>query len=159
MFMKIDPEFYHLLQSIVHSEDFKKMKTLRHHIKTSAYAHSIKVAYLCYQHHKRHGTRIDRYFFVRGALLHDYYLYDRRNKSIRHKFHSFTHPKKALQNAKNAFPDLTPMEIDMIERHMFPLTPHPPKTRGGWLLCFYDKVAAISDLFGKNMWKNEKRRG
>lgn len=157
--MKIDPEFYHLMQSIIHSDEFKKMKAFRHHVKTSAYAHSIKVAYLCYRHHKRHGTSIDLYPFLRGALLHDYYLYDRRNKDIKHKFHGFTHPKKALQNAKNGYPDLTPMEIDMIERHMFPLTPRPPKTRGGWLLCFYDKVAAVSDLFGKNMWKKRKRRG
>ena len=45
------------------------------------------------------------------------------------------------------------IEQDMILRHMFPLIPIPPKTAAGWLLCFYDKVAALSDYFGENKWK------
>ena len=155
--MKIDLEFYHLVKDITKSKEYQQMKRFRHHVKTSAYSHSIKVAFLCYRHHKRFGTKkIDLYHFVRGALLHDYYLYDWHEKDPAHKFHGFTHPKKALENAENAYPDLTVTEKDMIERHMFPLTPRPPRTRGGWLLCFYDKVATVSDYLGKNMWKKKK---
>lgn len=36
---------------------------------------------------------------------------------------------------------------------MFPLTPIPPQTKAGWLLCFYDKVAAVSDYLSENKWK------
>ncbi len=155
--MKINREFYQLIKDIVRSEEFRKMKNFRHHIKCSAYSHSIKVAYLCYRHHKRFGTKIELHAFVRGALLHDYYLYDWHEKDPSHKFHGFTHPKKALQNAKKSYPDLTETEIDMIERHMFPLTLLPPKTRGGWLLCFYDKVATVSDYLGENIWKKKRK--
>jgi uncharacterized protein len=50
------------------------------------------------------------------------------------------------------------MEEDMILRHMFPLTPVPPRTKAGWLLCLYDKIAALSDYFGENRWKKKKRK-
>ncbi|MBQ7347729.1 MAG: HD domain-containing protein [Clostridia bacterium] len=130
------------------------MKGYKHHIKGSVYDHSLKVAYLCYRHHKRFGTGVDLREFVRGALLHDYYLYDWHDKDPAHKFHGFTHPKHALENAVKKYPDLTPAQRDMIRSHMFPLTPIPPKTRCGWLVCFYDKVAAIGDYCGKNKWKH-----
>ncbi|MGM9625834.1 MAG: phosphohydrolase [Eubacteriales bacterium] len=146
-------EFACLIRDITHSEDYRVMKERRHHVKGSVYDHSVKVAYLCYRHYKRFGTKIALPEFIRGALLHDYYLYDRHNKAASPRFHGFVHPRYALGNAKQRYPDLTRIERDMILRHMFPLTPIPPRTKAGWLICFYDKVAAVSDYFGKNKWK------
>ena len=148
----INKEFYTLIREIVKSDEFCKMKKCRHHIKTSAHDHSIKVAWLCYLHAKRFGTKTDIKRFLRGALLHDFYLYDRSNKSL-NKHHSIMHPKHALNNAKKHYCDLCDFETDMIANHMFPLTLTPPKTREGWIVCFYDKVAAVSDFFGDNKWK------
>ena len=71
--------------------------------------------------------------------------------------HGFKHPKRALKNAMDKYPDLTDNEKDMIGRHMFPLTILPPKTRAGWILCFYDKVAAVSDYLGENKWKEREK--
>lgn len=150
----VDLEFYRLIWDIIRTDEFLGMKNYKHHIKGSVYDHSIKVAYLCYKHHKKFATRIDLKEFVIGALLHDYYLYDWHDGE--HKLHGFTHAKIAYQNAIKKYPDLTIRQQDMIRRHMFPLTPIPPRTRGGWLVCFYDKVAAISDYFGKNKWKKKK---
>lgn len=147
---KPQKEFVRLIQDMIHSEEFKEMKKYRHHIKGSLYDHSVKVAYLCFKHHSRFGTKIDLKEFVRGALLHDYYLYDLHDESISHKFHWFKHPSKALENALNKYPALTETQQDMIKHHMFPITPIPPATKAGWLVCFYDKVAAISDRFGEN---------
>jgi len=52
------------------------------------------------------------------------------------------------------------MQQDMIKHHMFPITIMPPRTVAGWLLCFYDKLAAVNDYAGKNKGKwlenNEK---
>ncbi len=139
-----DPEFQHLIHAIVHSDEYQHLKRQRHHLVTSVYDHSLKVAYLLYRHHKRYRLKTDLYELVRGALLHDYYLYDRQKKT--HKRHLTRHPKKALQNAVIAYPNLTRTERDMIGRHMFPVTLRPPRTAGGWLICFYDKVAAVHDL-------------
>lgn len=63
--------------------------------------------------------------------------------------HGVKHPRVALENANLHFSDLTKVEADIIKHHMFPLTLVPPRTRAGWLVCFYDKVATISDLFSK----------
>lgn len=150
----IDREFYILIREIVKSEDFRRLKSYRHHVRKSAFDHSVKVAWLCYRHAKRRGTKTDVPRFVRGALLHDFYLYDRSNKSTAAKHHGIMHPRYALANARKRYPDLAEFEIDMIRRHMFPLTVTPPKTREGWIICFYDKVAAIGDFFGKNKWKH-----
>ncbi len=142
-------EFEELIHRIVSSEEYAALRHHRHHLRSNVYDHSVKVAYLCYRHHKRYGTKLDLEELIRGALLHDYYLYDRRKKEHAHRFHGITHPRYALFNAAKKYPDLSHTEKDMIRRHMFPLTIVPPKTKGGWLICFYDKLAAITDLFGK----------
>lgn len=142
-----------LVRDIIRTEEFLQMKNWQHHIKGSVYDHSLKVAYLCYKHHKRFGMKVDIGEFVRGAILHDFYLYDLHNGGETHKYHWFKHPQDALKNALAKYPDLTKTQQDMILRHMFPLTVIPPKTSAAWLLCFYDKVAAVNDCLGKNRWE------
>lgn len=149
----MEKEFYRLIRDIVKTTEFMGMKNYRHHIKGSVYQHSVKVAYLCYRHHRRFGTRIDLRELVRGALLHDFYLYDWHEMLPGRRLHLFTHPKCALVNALSRYPDLSKNERDMIRYHMFPVLPLPPRTKAGWIICFYDKVAAMSDYFGKNYWK------
>ena len=151
----VEKEFYRIIKDIVRSEEYLGMKACKHHIKGNVYDHSVKTAYLCYKHHRRFGSNIDLDEFMRGALLHDFYLYDWHDRDPVHRFHGFTHPRCALNNALSRYPDLTETEQDMILRHMFPLTPVPPQTKAGWLLCFYDKAAAVSDYFGENKWKKE----
>ena len=139
---------------IIRTEEYRRMKQYRHHIKGSVYDHSLKVAYLCDRHHRRFKMKTTRRELLRGALLHDYYLYDWHDiRGARRYLHGFVHAGRALENALARYPDLTPIEQDMILRHMFPLIPIPPKTAAGWLLCFYDKVATLSDYFGENKWK------
>ena len=145
-------EFALLARDILHSAEFREMKKYRSHVNTTLYDHCVKVAYLCFKHHKRKNMKMDIAELVRGALLHDFYLYNLHDKTELHKLHWFRHPKSALQNALAKYPSLTKTEMDMIKNHMFPLTPCPPKTKAGWLICFYDKITAVSDRFG------EKRR-
>jgi uncharacterized protein len=95
------------------------------------------------------GKRISSKELVQAALLHDYYLYDLHGSDKRYRFHWFRHPRIALKNAVMRYPSLTAPQKDAIRNHMFPLTWSPPRTRVGWLVCFYDKVAAIHDRFGK----------
>ncbi|MBQ8174382.1 MAG: HD domain-containing protein [Clostridia bacterium] len=143
----MEKEFILLARDIIRSEDFQKTKNQRHHVRGTVYGHSLKVAYLCYRHHKLFHMKMDARELVTGALLHDFYLYDRQRKDEKHRFHWLRHPRTALENAKSRYP-LTDAQQDMIRRHMFPVTPVPPKTKAGWLVCFYDKVAAVDDRFG-----------
>ena len=75
-----------------------------------------------------------------------------------------THPGIALNNAEKVF-HLGKIEKNMIKRHMFPLTPVPPKYRESVILCVADKICATKETVGgfktklmKKMAKNKYRR-
>ena len=55
---------------------------------------------------------------IRGALLHDYFLYDWHHGDYAkpHKLHGFYHPGRALRNAMKEYA-LTPREQDIIKNH------------------------------------------
>ena len=80
----------------------------------------------------------------RGALLHDYFLYDWH--LTHERWHGFRHPYIALSNASRDF-DLTAREKNIIVRHMFPLTPIPPKYRESLLVSTADKICALKEVF------------
>lgn len=92
----------------------------------------------------RLGLRVDRDSLVRGALLHDYFLYDWHDPDPSHRLHGFRHPFFALANAERDF-DLTPRERNVIVRHMFPLVPVPPTCREAWIVCVADKACALRE--------------
>ncbi len=150
----MENDFLKIIDEIITQPEFKAMKLIKYHVNGNLHDHSVKVAYFCYKHHKRFKLKCDINELVLGALLHDYYLYDPHKGGKTRKKHWTTHPKKALENAEKRCPHLTKMQRDMIENHMFPLTIRPPKTVAGWLVCFYDKVAAVDDRFSR---KNKKR--
>lgn len=112
------------------------------HGSTTVFAHCVKVAcFSLFLANKLHLT-VDVRALLRGALLHDYFLYDWHEKNAGHRFHGFTHPGTALKNAQEDF-RLTPVEQNIIARHMFPLCPIPPRCREAWLVCVADKYCAL----------------
>ena len=65
-------------------------KLAKQHGSTSVYQHSINVAYLSLWLAGRLPLRTDRRALVRGALLHDYFLYDWHKNKIRpSRFYKF----------------------------------------------------------------------
>ena len=99
--MYID-EFNQLIAEIVESDEFLQMRQYKHHINGTVYDHSIQVAYLCYKYYINHNSKVNLNELLRGALLHDYFLYNRHDKSqhINRFLHVFKHPKCALKNAE-----------------------------------------------------------
>ena len=112
------------------------------HGTTSVFRHSVAVAYYSYYLAWKIHAPVEERSLIRGALLHDYFLYDWHEKDDSHKWHGFFHPGKALENAKRDIPDLNEVEQNMILRHMFPLTPLPPKYMESWILCYADKACS-----------------
>ena len=88
--------------------------------------------------------RIEEKSLVRGALLHDYFLYDWHTGGD--KLHGLHHAARALENAEKDF-DLGDIERDIIKRHMFPLNIRPPKYRESWIVCLADKICAANEFF------------
>lgn len=103
----------------------------------------------------RLGISVDRASLLRGALLHDYFLYDWHVPDPSHRLHGFTHPRCALRRAEEDF-DLTERERIIIARHMFPLVPVPPTCREAWIVCLADKYCALVETVAARL---PKRRG
>ena len=141
-------EFYRLLKEnasdILHSENFQKT---RHHIQHGTmpvYRHCLDVAKQSIQINKALGLGCSERDLIRGALLHDYFLYDwhDKNRENYQKLHGFYHPGIALKNARKEY-HLTRREEDIIKKHMWPLTVVPPLCREAWVVTAADKYCSL----------------
>lgn len=131
------------------------------HGDVSVYAHVLSVArhsLRMAQVLARVGVDIDTRSLVRGALLHDYFLYDWHDSDSSHRLHGFKHPFFALERAEEDF-DLTPIERNIIARHMFPLVPIPPVCREAWIVCLADKACALGETIGGRVGGKRRMRG
>jgi uncharacterized protein len=129
---------------------FDLMDQFIQHGTTTVKTHCICVARKAYEISIRRNMKVDTESLIRGALLHDYFLYDWHERSWPNAIHGYTHPGKALKQAEKDF-ELTEIERDMIRHHMFPLTIFPPKTKEGWLLCLADKIVATQETIGDRL--------
>lgn len=123
-----------------------QLKRYKQHGRHSVYDHSLSVASLAIKLARRLPLKIDESALIRGALLHDYFLYDWHVPDPNRPLHGFYHPKAALKNARQDF-SLTDKEEDIISHHMFPLTLSPPRTAEGLLVCLADKICAVRETF------------
>lgn len=131
---------------ILTDETIEKMSRYAHHKSSNIFDHSLYVAVKSINFANllsRLGINIDKQSLVRGALLHDYFLYDWHKN---HKLHGFTHPKVAYVNASRDF-EVNDIEKNIIQRHMFPLTLIPPTKKESIIVCLMDKVCATKEIF------------
>lgn len=136
-------EFHKIIEDIINNDEVKKMKTLRQHCNVSCFTHCLNVSHTCYLVAKKLG--LDYVSIARAGMLHDFFLYDWHGKKVNRKgFHAFTHGKCAMENASKIF-DLNEKEKDMIKKHMWPVTPIPPKSIEGLILTFVDKYCAVKE--------------
>ena len=153
-----EAEYYETVRDILEHEEFRKLKDYFHH-NSSIYHHVHDVAYLSYRISK--FLRLDYRSAARGALLHDFFLYDWRNHDVpdlpREKFHGLEHPKIAVANAKKYF-SLNDIEEDIIRKHMWPLTLVPPKYKESYIVSFADKYLSSREFISEYKKRIEKRR-
>ena len=138
-----------LIEQIHFMNQNSRLPESRQHMQhgtTSVYLHSLSVAYLSCLLAERWNLQIDWLSMIRGALLHDYFLYDWHVKDPGHRLHGFHHPAKALKNAQEDFL-LNSNERSIILRHMFPLIPIPPASAEGWIVCLADKICSSFETF------------
>lgn len=143
--IKLEPadarEFQQVLTDVCRKSRLLQECKFIQHGTTSVFRHSVAVAYTCFWIARRLNLRIDEKSLIRGALLHDYFLYDWHEKDASHRWHGFIHAERALANALEDF-DLNGVERDMIRRHMFPLNVRPPRYKESWILCVADKICS-----------------
>lgn len=138
-------EFKDICKDIIEHPEYQKLKDIKHHDK-DIYTHNLKVAWISYLTAKK--LRLHVHEMVRGALLHDFFFYDWRVKGAKDEFfpHGFTHPFVSRRNAEKVFGHLTPIERDIIMKHMWPLTVIPPRYPESFLVSFIDKLIASKEV-------------
>lgn len=141
---------YYLLQSLVEHPEILRMKLYKQHHNTSTYQHVIHVALFSCWLAKRFRWNVDQHALIRGAILHDYYLYDIEAEGFSAWKHGTRHAKVALELADEKF-CLSKLEKDIIYSHMWPLNiTHVPKSKEAFIVCMADKWCAVKEIF---MWR------
>jgi uncharacterized protein len=146
---KQDLQYMNIVQNILNNDEFLKIKNIEHH-GTSRYDHSLKVSYYSYKVAK--ALKLDYEQTAVGGLLHDFFL-SPENRTNKERFLStFTHPKKAVEKARENF-SLTKKEEDMIRTHMFPINLAIPKYMESWIISTVDKCVAVNEFSVKFKFK------
>ena len=109
--------------------------------------HSLSVTYFSLKFSDFLRLKLNKEALVKGALLHDFVLYDWHDKDFI-RFHGFRHPYIASKNAKEIF-NIGRREDEIIRKHMFPLTPLPPFTKESMVVCLVDKACSLYETFNR----------
>lgn len=133
-----DSEYYSYVEDLINDEIVLQMKNYIQHGTTTCFQHCVNVSYYNYLLCKI--FKLNCRDAARAGLLHDLFLYDWHDEW--NLTHGFTHPAAALKNAEKYF-ELTELEKDIIEKHMFPLNPKLPKHRETVIIILVDKYCGL----------------
>ncbi len=136
---------HELGKEILNSDNMKREKRFIQHANVSTYEHSIGVATMSLTLAAIFRVKVDKVSLVRGALLHDFFLYDWHDKTAMPKAHAYLHPLIAFDNAKKEF-KLNAIEKNIIQAHMFPLSIVMPKYKESWIVVMADKICAMNEI-------------
>ena len=136
-------EFVALTKELLDSDQVRMMGRWKHHGQVTTLDHSLFVAFSTYR--VARALRLDVRSAVRGALLHDLYLYDSRDRTAHPGNQCFDHPRFAARNAAALTP-LTPKERNIILSHMWPAGGPLPRSVEAWTVDLVDTVCAGLEL-------------
>ena len=138
-----EERFKEIFAEVNRDEKLERMREFIQHGTVSTYDQVIRVAHMSMAMAKKLHLRVHEHDLVRGALLHDYFLYDWHHWDG--PLHGPYHPKHALENALRDF-DLSKRERNIIRSHMWPLTLfHFPRNREALITCIADKVVSTKE--------------
>lgn len=147
---------YRFGKDILESTGMQQTKHYRQHGEISVFEHSVAVAGLCVSIAARFRLHVNVPSLVRGALLHDYFLYDWHRRDRSRRPHAIFHATCALTNAERDFA-LNDIERNMICAHMFPLPPALPRCRESIILCIADKICAADETISAPLGKLHRK--
>ena len=137
-------EFQNIIKPLIENATVQELKNFKQHFTTTRFDHCYSTAYYCYKICKK--FHLDYVSATRGAMLHDLFLYNWREKTDHKRWHAFTHGKVACKTACELF-ELNEKEKNMICTHMWPVTFAFPKSLEGFILTFVDKFCATKESF------------
>ncbi len=139
-----DDEFLYCISDLLEDEHVCETKNYIQHGKTTCYQHQLSVAYYTYRMCK--FLKLNKEEATRGAMLHDFFLYDWHdlNKKDKRK-HVYNHPKVALENARKYF-NLTSIQEDIILNHMWPMSKKLPRYLETYIVTIADKFCCVLEV-------------
>ena len=143
-FREREMQIHSYAADILESHNFHSTRAHIQHGNMTVQEHARNVARYSLALSYKLRINCNREDLVRGALLHDYFLYDWHipDEVHPHRLHGFYHPGRALKNASAEY-DLTPRQRDIIKKHMWPLTVVPPMCREAWIVTAADKWCSL----------------
>lgn len=160
---KIRREVFSYGDDIIHSDRFRKAKHVQHHIEYTVAVHSMEVAMyalLIARSLKRHNLlhKLDERDLVRAALLHDIGMTeDAVHDSPSYK-KAFSHPREGLRIARDEY-KLNKLQLNAIQRHMWPIGIIPPTHVIGWILTAADNMSSFNEGVAMLKEKIHRRKG
>ena len=153
--------FNEIISEIASRVEVMEMKKYIQHGEMTTYDHCLLVARRSFFLARKLRLRVDERSLIRGAMLHDFYLYDWHVRDDgRKRFHGFHHAKTALFNAQKLY-DLSAIEKDIIMKHMWPMNIRFPKYRESYLVTLSDKICSVMEILKmeqeKVLWKSESQ--
>ncbi len=143
-------DYHDTVADLLGSMHVQSMRKYRQHRDVTCLEHCANVSLLSYRVCRRLG--LDARAAARGGLLHDFFLYDWHTENPYGGLHGFRHPSIALKNADMHFA-LSDKERDIIRKHMWPLTPRPPRYPESLIVAIADKYYCVAEIF------RSRRRG
>ncbi|MDR2536008.1 MAG: HD domain-containing protein [Treponema sp.] len=143
------PELFEAFsKDILENNTFGLCKSFIQHGCISVYEHSLEVAKMSFSIGEFFKIK-DQQSLVRGALLHDFFLYDWHVPEKMWSLHGWTHPVTAANNGRKYF-QISDKEYSLIRSHMWPYTLlHPPRYKEGWIICLADKICSLGETIFK----------
>ena len=139
--------YYDCVKDIIDCRQLQELKGITHHVSTTRFQHCLNVSYYSYIVCQR--FRLNARSAARAGLLHDLFYYDRKEyNSSRTKgqaSHSRKHSMEACVNAAEVT-NITSLERDMIEKHMWPATISMPKYKETYIITIIDKYCAVLEF-------------
>lgn len=136
-------EFFQLTEDLLFTEEVLSMDNWKHHGQVTCLEHSLFVAYTSYRIGKK--LKLDVAAIARGGLLHDLYLYHKRDKTAHSGWQCLDHPKIAVENGKK-ITTLSSKEENIILAHMWPCGGKLPRSMEAVLVNGVDTFCAILEF-------------
>ncbi|WP_390404856.1 hydrolase [Lacticaseibacillus jixiensis] len=138
-----DAEYVALVQDLLAQPAVQKLANYTQHHYSNRLDHCISVSYQSYLLGKK--WHLNTRALARAGLLHDLFYYDWRVTKFDLGTHAYIHPRIALRNAEK-LTDLTPMEKDIIIKHMWGATLAVPKYKESFVVSLVDDYAAMDEV-------------